>query len=63
MGTADEVWEYAQAVSTPFRPLLDRIPESMWPEINTEVYQAVSRYADDDRIHFCADIVFASGMK
>jgi hypothetical protein len=35
----------------------------MWPEINAEVYQAVSRYADDDRIHFGADIVFASGMK
>ena len=63
LGTAAEVWEYAQAVSTPFRSLLERVPESQWPQINAEVYQAVSRYANDDGIHFGADIVFASGTK
>jgi ubiquinone/menaquinone biosynthesis C-methylase UbiE len=63
LGTPDEVWEYAQSVSTPFRPLLDRVPESKWPEITAEVREAISQYADDDGIHFGADIVFASGVK
>jgi ubiquinone/menaquinone biosynthesis C-methylase UbiE len=63
LGTADEVWEYAKSVSTPFRPLLERVPESQWPAINAEIYDAVSKYEKDDAIHFGADIVFASGMK
>ncbi|HVO60761.1 MAG TPA: class I SAM-dependent methyltransferase [Terriglobales bacterium] len=63
LGTADEVWEYAQAVSTPFRSLLDRVPESRWPQVNADVYEAISMYANEDGIHFGADIVFASGSK
>jgi ubiquinone/menaquinone biosynthesis C-methylase UbiE len=62
-GSAEEVWEYVQAISTPFRPLLDQVPESQWPEINAGVYKAVSRYAHDDGIRFGAEIVFASGTK
>ena len=63
LGSPEEVWEYAQSVSTPFRPLLERVPESKWPEINAAVYKAVSSYAKDDSIHFGADIVFASGIR
>ena len=63
LGTADEVWEYAQAVSTPFRHLLERVAESKWPQIDAEVYEAISKYADNDQIQFGADIVFASGTK
>lgn len=62
-GSAEEVWEYAQSVSTPFRPLLDRVPESKWPEVNAAVYEAIAKLADDDCIHFGAEIVFASGVK
>ncbi len=63
LGTADEVWEYAQAVSRPFHQLLERVPEPMWPQINGEVYAAINQYARDDRIEFGADIVLASGTK
>jgi SAM-dependent methyltransferase len=63
LGTADEVWEYVQAVSTPFRQLLERVPESQWPLINAKVYSAIGRYSRCDRIEFGADIVLASGKK
>ena len=63
LGSAEEAWEYAQSVSTPFRSLLERVPQSKWPEINAAVHLAVSSYARDDGIHFGADIVVASGMK
>ncbi len=62
-GTAAEVWEYAQAVSTPFRSLADQVPATDWPQINADVYDAVSKYARDDGIHFGADIILASGTK
>jgi ubiquinone/menaquinone biosynthesis C-methylase UbiE len=43
-GTPQEVWEQAQAVSVPFRTMLDRAPETMWPRINAEVFAAIGRY-------------------
>jgi len=63
LGTPEEVWEYAQSVSTPLRPLLERVPKSKWPKINAEVYEAVSRYVYDDEIRFGAQIVFASALR
>lgn len=62
-GPADEVWEYAQSISTPFRPFLDQVPASDWSKINAAVYEAISEYAKADRIEFGADIVFASGIR
>lgn len=63
LGTPEEVWEYFRAVSTPFRQLLESVPDSKWPAIEAEVYDAIRKYVRDDFIHFGADIVFASGTK
>ena len=63
LGSPDELWEYVRSVSTPFRPWLEQVPESKWPEINAEVYEAVSRYGQDDEIRFGAQIVFASATR
>jgi SAM-dependent methyltransferase len=62
-GTAEEVWEQAQAVATPFLPLLQRIPTSKREEINREVIQAIRQYADGESIKFGAMVVLASGTK
>ena len=62
-GTAEEVWEQARAISTPFLPLLERVPASKWNEINREVYQEISRYREGDSIKFGAVVVLASGKK
>jgi hypothetical protein len=62
-GTAEEVWEQARAISTPFLPLLERVPASKWDEINREVYQEISRYREGDSIKFGAIVVLASGVK
>lgn len=60
-GPVEEVWEYAQAVSTPFRPMLDRIPEDKWEALNTEVHQAIRQFVKEDKIEFSAKVVLASG--
>jgi SAM-dependent methyltransferase len=62
-GTVEEVWEQAQAVAVPFKPMLERVPAERWPEIHAEVHQAVSRYSDGEAIAFGVSVVFASGRK
>ena len=60
-GGAEEVFEYACGLSVPFRPMLDRVPEEMWPAIREEAKAAIERYRVGDEIRFGADIVLASG--
>ncbi|HZR55430.1 MAG TPA: class I SAM-dependent methyltransferase [Terriglobales bacterium] len=62
-GDAEEVWEYAQAVSTPFRPLLERIPNDKRKQIDAEVLAAVRQFEDRGRIKFGVTVVLASGRK
>lgn len=62
-GSAESVWEQAQAVSVPFRPMLERVPADRWPQINAEVYAAINRYSDGEKIPFGASVVLASGRK
>jgi len=62
-GPAEEVWEYAQSVSVPFRPMLERVPAELWPQIHAEVRAAVNRYSDGQKIAFGASVVLASGRK
>lgn len=62
-GGVGEVWEYIQAVSTPFRPLLERVSKDQGDAINTEVRAAVGKYVDGDSVKFGAVVVLAAGRK
>jgi SAM-dependent methyltransferase len=62
-GTAEEVWEQARAVATPFLPMFERVPPERWDEINSEVYRAISKYIVGNDIEFGAVVVLASGRK
>ncbi|HKV79004.1 MAG TPA: class I SAM-dependent methyltransferase [Candidatus Sulfotelmatobacter sp.] len=62
-GPAEEVWEYAQSVSVPFRAMLERVPADLWPQIHAEVHAAVNRFSDGQKIAFGASVVLASGRK
>lgn len=62
-GPVEEVWEQAQAVTVPFRPMLERVPADQWPKIHAEVHQAVRQYFDGEKIAFGASVVLASGKK
>jgi SAM-dependent methyltransferase len=62
-GTPEDVWEQAQAVSVPFRPMLERVPASQWPQIHSEVHAAIAPYVVGDKIEFGATVVLASGSK
>ena len=60
-GDAEEVFEYACAVTVPFRPMLERVPAEDWPVIRAEATAAIERYRVGDEIRFGADVVLASG--
>lgn len=60
-GEAAEVFEYVRSVSAPFRPLLERVPEAQWPEIQAEANAAIEQYRVGDEIRFGADVIFVSG--
>ena len=62
-GTAQEVWEQAQAVSVPFRPMIERVPSDQWPRINAEIFAEVQKYSDGNELKFGASVVLASGTK
>jgi len=62
-GPVEEVWEQAQAVTVPFRPMLDRVPPEMWPQIHGEVHAALRKYFDGEKVAFGASVVLASGTK
>lgn len=57
--TVEEFWAYFQAVTVPFRPLL----EKMTAEIDREVLAAVRKYSDGEKVNLTADIVLARGTK
>jgi SAM-dependent methyltransferase len=63
LGTPEEVWEQAQAVAVPFRPMLERVPAERWLEIHADVYKAIAQYSDGEKISFGATVVLASGRK
>src|SRR5579863_6590276 len=56
-GPVEEVWEYGQSVSVPFRPMLERVPTDQWPQIHAEVHKAVRQYADSEKVAFGASVV------
>ena len=62
-GSVEEVWDQAQAVAVPFRPMLERVPTEEWPEIHAEVHSAIRQYSDGEKIAFGVSVVLASGKK
>lgn len=62
-GAPEEVWDQMQAVAMPFRPMLDRVPSNLWPQIHAEVHAAIAKYVVGENIEFGASVVLASGSK
>ena len=62
-GTAEEVWQYMQSVSTPFLALLQRVPAESRDKLDRAATTAINQYADGDTIKFGAVVNLASGMR
>ena len=62
-GTPEEVWEQAQAVAVPFRPMLDRVPKQHGGKIDKEVLPGDRTYVHGENINFGVSVVLASGKQ
>lgn len=62
-GKAEEVWEQARSVSTPFLPLIERVPAEKWDEVNRDIIKAIEQFVDGDLIKFGAVVILASAVK
>jgi ubiquinone/menaquinone biosynthesis C-methylase UbiE len=62
-GSAEEIWEQAQAMSTPFLPMIKRVPAEKWEEMNRVVLESLGRYTEGGSVKLGAVVVLASGTK
>jgi ubiquinone/menaquinone biosynthesis C-methylase UbiE len=59
----EELWEYFQAATVPFRPLLDQIRPEQLELIKRDVFAAFSRFWDGQKVNMTADFVLASAER
>jgi len=59
-GTPEEVWDYFQEVTVPFKPLFEAIPQAQREKVNAEALGTIGRYYDGAQVNFTATICLAS---
>lgn len=59
--SAEELWAYFQAVTSPFRSVLDQVKGR--GDIDRDVLSALEAYRDGDKVRLTAEIVLAGGRK
>jgi hypothetical protein len=61
-GPPEEVWEYFQQATVPFRPLLQAVPEANRDRVNKAVLEQIRKYYDGSQVNFTATARIATGM-
>ena len=59
-GTPEEVWDYFQEVTVPFKPLIEAIPEKRRETVTAEVLREIRRFYDGAQVNFTATICLTS---
>lgn len=60
-GSAEDVWEYFQAVTVPFAPLIKAVPEVKRTELDRIVREAIRQLQRDERVFFAGKFILATG--
>ena len=63
LGPIADLWEYYQAVTIPFRPLLQQIRPAQMELITRDVHAAFAKYWDGEKVNMTADFVLAAGVR
>jgi ubiquinone/menaquinone biosynthesis C-methylase UbiE len=59
----EELWEYFQVATVPFRALLEQIRPEQFEPITREVHAAFARFWDGEKVNMTADFVLASAVR
>lgn len=62
-GAVEDLWQYFQEVTVPFRPLLDSIAPERRSEVDAAVHQSLSRFYDGQQVSFTATVVIATAVR
>jgi ubiquinone/menaquinone biosynthesis C-methylase UbiE len=62
-GSIADLWEYFQAATIPFRPLLAQIRPEQVEIITRDVHAAFAKYWDGEKVNMTADFVLAAGVR
>jgi SAM-dependent methyltransferase len=62
-GSVEQMWEWFQEVSAPFRRLMDGLEAQRRDEVVREVYAAITPYYDGRQVNFPGVVVLASGER
>jgi ubiquinone/menaquinone biosynthesis C-methylase UbiE len=60
-GAPEEMWEWFQAVTVPFRPLFDSIPPERRRQVDAEAMAALRTRYRNGEVNFSAQVVLVSG--
>jgi ubiquinone/menaquinone biosynthesis C-methylase UbiE len=61
--TVEEFWAYFQAITVPFRPVVEAIRPEQRAAIDSDVRAAVAEYWDGKQVNMTAEIVLATATK
>jgi ubiquinone/menaquinone biosynthesis C-methylase UbiE len=62
-GSAEQLWEYQQEVSTPCRPLFEKIPAALRPRIDSQVAARLAQFNNGGRLEVPAQVVLATAAR
>ncbi|MGI9102885.1 MAG: class I SAM-dependent methyltransferase [Terriglobales bacterium] len=59
----EELWEYFQAATVPFRPVLEQVRTEQMEAIQRDVHAAFAKFWDGEKVNMTADFVLVAGRK
>jgi ubiquinone/menaquinone biosynthesis C-methylase UbiE len=62
-GSAEQLWEYQQEVSTLYWPLFEAIPETLRRRVDEEVVAGLSRFGDQGLLTIPVQVVIVTGQR
>ncbi len=62
-GTPEDLWDYFQAVTVPFAPLLKSVPEAKKQDLTNHVVSAMRPYSRDGAVHFKGEFILCRATR
>jgi hypothetical protein len=62
-GPPEDVWQYFQAVTIPFAPMLNAVPEGKRKEVDGAVLESMRNYYDGEKVRFNGKFLLATAVR